>query len=281
MPSVSTERFKARRIAQVSRRPPISTRCGCSLLALRPDRFDHRRNVLGYAMRRLTVLGLGLTAAWVLAIVIVLVFNADDISTMTLNAWGDFLAGVSAPLALLWLVIGYFQHGEELRLNTRALEAQQEELRRQVEETATLAQNAERQAQATEGLVQLNEADREHAAWREVMEAQPIFVEHGGGSSGAEVYTNLLNRGGVALDLELFYDGPNWLEISPTRRLDSNQETKLTLRQVRGQRLDFPVQFALAYTDRLAARRLRRFELSEHHEVRELGEVETLSDSKE
>lgn len=103
-------------------------------------------------MRRLTLLGLVLTAAWVFAVVIVLFFKADDISTMSLNAWGDFLAGVSAPLALLWLVIGYFQHGEELRLNTRALQAQQEELRRQVEETATLAKSAKRQARAAEGL---------------------------------------------------------------------------------------------------------------------------------
>ena len=166
MPSVSTERFKARGTAQVSRRPSISTPCGSSLLALRADRLDHRRNVLGYAMRRLTVLGLGLTAAWVLVIVIVLVFNADDISTMTLNAWGDFLAGVSAPLALLWLVIGYFQHGEELRLNTRALEAQQEELRRQVEETATLAKNAERQARAAEGLERLRRSSGFRAVLR-------------------------------------------------------------------------------------------------------------------
>ena len=49
---------------------------------------------------------------------------------MTLNEWGDFLAGTTAPLALFWLVIGYFQHGEELRLNTEALNAQKEELRR-------------------------------------------------------------------------------------------------------------------------------------------------------
>ena len=73
-------------------------------------------------MRRLTVLGLALTAAWVVAITSVLALKSGDISTMTLNAWGDFLAGVSAPLALLWLVVGYFQHGEELRLQERRSE---------------------------------------------------------------------------------------------------------------------------------------------------------------
>ena len=229
-------------------------------------------------MRRYTVVGFALTAVWLLAIGIVLHLKAGDIATMTLNAWGDFLAGVFAPLALLWVVVGYFQHGEELRLNTRALDAQQEELRRQVEEMATLAQNAERQAQATEGLVQLTMDDRERDSVREVAEAQPLFVEHGGGSSGAEVYTNLLNRGGVAWDIELIHDGPNRLEISPTRRLDAGQEAKLTLRQGHGQRLLFPVQFAIAYTDGLGLRRLRQFAVNEHHEIREVGEMETLSE---
>ncbi len=74
---------------------------------------------------------------------------------MTPNEWGDFLAGGTAPLALLWLVIGYFQHGEGLSLNTEALKTQQEELRRQVEETASLAKNSERQAKAAEKLAHI------------------------------------------------------------------------------------------------------------------------------
>ena len=122
----------------------------------------------GTPMRRLTVLGLVLTAAWVVAIAIVLHLKAGDIPGMTLNAWGDFLAGVSAPLALLWLVIGYFQHGEELRLNTRALEAQQEELRRQVNETATLAKSAERQARAAESLERLRRSSEIRETFRHV-----------------------------------------------------------------------------------------------------------------
>ena len=154
-------------------------------------------------MKRLTALGLLFSALWLSSNVFFVVFTTHEVTAMTLNEWGDFLAGASAPLALLWLVIGYFQHSEELRLNTKALEAQQEELRRQVQETATLAENAKRQAQATEHLVQLNKADREREARREIRKAQPHFVDDGGGTSGAEIYTNILNRGNVAKDIEL------------------------------------------------------------------------------
>ena len=69
---------------------------------------------------------------------------------MSPNEWGDFFAGVSAPIALLWLVIGYFQHGEELKLNTEALRLQQKELKQQVRETRNLVRVADRQANVVE-----------------------------------------------------------------------------------------------------------------------------------
>lgn len=61
---------------------------------------------------------------------------------MAFNEWGDFFAGVSAPLAFLWLVIGYFQQGEELGQNTKALEQQEKALQLQVDE---LKQSVEQQ----------------------------------------------------------------------------------------------------------------------------------------
>ncbi len=86
----------------------------------------------------LTKIAFALTGVWILAFVVGVCLRFNDAGTMPLNEWGDFLAGSFAPLALFWLVIGYFQHGEELRLNTKALELQHEELSRQVKETARL-----------------------------------------------------------------------------------------------------------------------------------------------
>jgi len=45
------------------------------------------------------------------------------------NELGDFLAGSFAPLAFLFLYLGYKQQGKELRQNTRALNIQAAELR--------------------------------------------------------------------------------------------------------------------------------------------------------
>lgn len=64
--------------------------------------------------------------------------NLDEISTLKLNEIGDYLAGVFAPLAFLWLVFGYYQQGHELKLNTEALRLQADELKNAVDEQRRL-----------------------------------------------------------------------------------------------------------------------------------------------
>lgn len=55
-------------------------------------------------------------------------YAADEgFLALELHEQGDFLAGFIAPLALVWLVIGYLQQGEELKSNTEALLSQKEE----------------------------------------------------------------------------------------------------------------------------------------------------------
>ncbi len=80
-------------------------------------------------------LGLGLTTVWLLLGVLwisqegwsaFLRLPADDL--------GSFLEGAFAPLAFLWLVIGYFLQKKELEQNTEALKAQAEEIQRTAEQ---------------------------------------------------------------------------------------------------------------------------------------------------
>jgi len=80
------------------------------------------------------------------------------------NTFGDFLAGVFGPLAFAWLVLGYFQQGEELRQNTRALELQAEELRQSVEHQAEMVRVAKEQFQAEIAHVQQEQARLAEAA---------------------------------------------------------------------------------------------------------------------
>lgn len=66
----------------------------------------------------------------------------SELGCLDLNELGDFLAGVFAPLAFLWLVLGYFLQRREISQNTKALELQAEELNSSVEQQKQLVETA-------------------------------------------------------------------------------------------------------------------------------------------
>lgn len=81
-------------------------------------------------------LGLGLTVGWLLlgSVYISAVIGWAHFSFLPADQLGSFLEGAFAPLAFLWLVIGYFLQRQELQQNTEALRAQAEEIHRQSEQ---------------------------------------------------------------------------------------------------------------------------------------------------
>ncbi len=81
-------------------------------------------------------LGLALTAAWLLLGIfyITSVIGWSHLPFIGANDLGSFLEGAFAPLAFLWLVIGYFLQKKELEQNTEALRAQAEEIQRTAEQ---------------------------------------------------------------------------------------------------------------------------------------------------
>lgn len=80
-------------------------------------------------------IGFILSIIWLVIVTTVLFLNdLEAIRSLKPNEWGDVLAGVTAPLAFIWLVIGYFQQGEELKKNTEALRLQEAALNKQTEE---------------------------------------------------------------------------------------------------------------------------------------------------
>ena len=88
-------------------------------------------------------LGLGLTGLWILlgAIYISGTVGWGQFSTLSPELMGNFLEGASAPLAFLWLVIGYFLQQKELEQNTEALRAQAIEIRRSAEQAVIQSEN--------------------------------------------------------------------------------------------------------------------------------------------
>lgn len=77
--------------------------------------------------------GIGITLAW-LIIIFLFGFMGGMQAPTSFNELGDALAGIFAPIAFFWLIMGYIQQGKQLDQNTKALEQQEKALQLQIEE---------------------------------------------------------------------------------------------------------------------------------------------------
>lgn len=111
------------------------------------------------------------TIGWVLSL-IWLMFVASLLRTHNLpsdlNAIGDFVAGMASPLAFLWVVIGYYQSQEALKLQAKELSQSSEALVHQVEEMRTATKLQKEQLDQVK-----NQFD--NAILNEKHNLQPIF----------------------------------------------------------------------------------------------------------
>ncbi len=79
---------------------------------------------------------LGVTFVWVFLgiLYITSVVGWLDFATQAAPSLGSFLEGAFAPLAFLWLVVGFFMQQSQLSQNTRVVEQQLEALRQTAEQ---------------------------------------------------------------------------------------------------------------------------------------------------
>ena len=124
-------------------------------------------------------LGAGISLAWFVIMLGVAIVEWSTAQVMKPNEWGDFFAGFFAPLAFLWLVLGYLQQGDELQLSTKALQLQAEELRNSVEQQRALVEVTRQQLDGEREALHLERLARQEAA-------KPLFVmtNRGGSFSG-------------------------------------------------------------------------------------------------
>lgn len=95
-------------------------------------------------MEKLVYWVLRATIGYFIIIAITVAFKFDCFINLELNELGDFLAGVFGPVAFLWLVLGFFQQGKELKISSSALQLQVKELQGSVEQQTRMASIAER-----------------------------------------------------------------------------------------------------------------------------------------
>jgi hypothetical protein len=169
-------------------------------------------------------LGVSLTTLWLIFMVFMLVTSKRPTE---LNAWGDFFAGFFAPMAFLWLVLGYLQQGEELRNSAAALKLQADELKNSVEQQSNLVDVSRQQLQ--QELLRVHE---ERELRRKA--AQPNFVLSSGGySSGVTGITHhiqIFNSGNTTSNVVVRLDPPvNNFTSQSMHILERNREVRLSI----------------------------------------------------
>jgi len=112
------------------------------------------RDGLGMA-KWLSRIGVSFTILYFVLLWFVFRGRFDDVLTLRPNELGDLLAGVFGPLAILWLILGYFQQGIELRQNTQALSLQAEELKKSSEALALQVDEMRRSGEQQARMAQL------------------------------------------------------------------------------------------------------------------------------
>ena len=81
-------------------------------------------------------LGLGLTVGWLLLMSLYIgsTIGWRNLADAPMDLMGNFLEGAFAPLAFLWLVIGYFLQKKEITQNTAAIKLQHVEIQKSAEQ---------------------------------------------------------------------------------------------------------------------------------------------------
>ena len=158
-------------------------------------------------------LGLGITAVWILLGVAYITANVGwrPFSTLPAEDLGNFLEGAFAPLAFLWLVIGYFLQQKELEQNTEALRAQAVEIQRSAEQAVIQSENlmASEKHARQEAFLQISQSVRGQLG----SIAGLLYISSQGGPAGSgenggaisqREIAELFSAQGAGIDVEAF-----------------------------------------------------------------------------
>lgn len=170
-------------------------------------------------------LGLVLTVGWLVAVGAWWGTDVEAIRDLEPNEFGDFLGGTFAPVAFLWLVLGFWQQGKELRNSAAALWLQMEELRNSVDQQRDLVA-------ATRDLRTTEQKLHDAKLMEEKRASQPMLtIAAGGGSrvTGSELYGfrfTLTNSGRPCNEVQVIVDDSRRRRIA---RMESGEQSNFTI----------------------------------------------------
>lgn len=124
----------------------------------------------------------------------------SQIKTLEPNELGDFFAGVFGPVALFWVMLGFFQQGAELKNSVETLKLQASELKNSVEQQRELVK-------ASRDQIELDRETILHQREQYLREINPVFVvSRNGGHAigfGRMFRVSILNKGEIASDVDI------------------------------------------------------------------------------
>lgn len=149
-----------------------------------------------------------------------------DLQELKLNELGDFLAGAFGPLAILWLVLGFFQQGIELRQNSEALRLQAEELKNSAMQQAALAKSAEESLRLQIEKIKAEDAIRKDSFKPKFIPQSSSCTKQISQRSGEEYYIldcHILNSGNRCSQIRIISNNPH-ISTSSSKTIAENGE---------------------------------------------------------
>lgn len=192
--------------------------------------------------RKYRIVGLLATVLYFALIAAYVLIDWSQLLNLKPNEFGDFVAGILGPLAIFWLVLGFWQQGDELRSSVHALNLQSEELRNSVEQQKALVEVTRNQAQA-----ELEALKEERQARKLAMSPRISVRSHGGMSAGGNVTSKfaVYNIGADCLELKVNIAGQGVDSSYEFPMLKHGDSQKFDFHQ--GQRERAPLQITAVY----------------------------------
>jgi hypothetical protein len=167
--------------------------------------------------KKYQIIGLGLSLSYFVVVGIYINNSQHDLLELEPNELGDFIAGILGPVGILWLILGFWQQGDELRSSVRALELQSEELRNSVEQQKALVEITRKQAEA-----EISALHEEREARQRASSPKLVLSCSGGASISPSRYSSSMELRNIGADcsnvqiLEILEGGfPSFLKTIP------------------------------------------------------------------
>lgn len=220
---------------------------------------------------RLTTYGVAVSTAWML--VATTIYCNSWTEQLQPNAWGDFIAGMSAPLAFMWLVLGFFQQGIELRQNTEALTMQGRELQLQVRELRASVSAQQTMAKVAMDDHELAKEAREGRKTEEKRAAQPKFGwsdyhDSRSPQTDRESSVHLVNAGPAISSVDISFSGDLVKDISSATRFAlwaTNEQKQLKLHYPDISDVSITSTIRIEYNDGFGQREYQELLFSKRH----------------